>query len=68
MKIYLAGMGADDKSLLKAANKINRPLRRLITFAYKSDAKKILNLKRKELNEKKRTVKRTGKGKIRNSD
>jgi len=67
MKLYLAGMGTDDASLLELADNIDKPFRRLITFAYKSEAKKILNLKRKESNEKERTFKRVRKSKSGNS-
>ncbi len=59
-------MGAKDEVLLNHCKKDNVDFRRLITFAYKSDAEKILNLKRK-LNEPKRIVKRTVKRKTRSS-
>lgn len=66
MKIYLAGMGAKDTILLEGCKERGKVFRRLVTFAYKSDAEKILTLKRNN-NEKKRTVKRTFVRKTRNS-
>ncbi len=67
MKVYLAGMGVDDKELLKLSKKHGNILRRLITYAYKSDADKILKLKQEELNGTKKTVRRIRKRKSRNS-
>ena len=46
MKIYLAGMGADDKELSEQCTKSGVDFKRLITFAYKADAIKIIRLKR----------------------
>ncbi len=66
MKLYLAGMGADDKELLEVCKKEKKVFRRLITFAYMSDANKIINLKSKDTsNEKKRITKRIRKCKTR---
>jgi hypothetical protein len=66
MKVYLAGMGADDKDLLQTAEKEGYKLRRLISFAYKSDALKLIILKRSK-NGKKKTLKRLNRSKTRSS-
>ena len=69
MKIYLAGLGANEKALLKICKKQGRVFRRLVSYAYLKETMQLLNLKEKEnKHASKRNFKRIKSGKTGSSD
>ncbi len=65
-KIYLAGMGAKEDELLKVTKSNKSEFRRLVSFAYMPELKKLMKLK-EEKSGKKRTFKRLNRSKTRSS-